>query len=66
MDVIKSTPAKKRPYTRPKLTPISLYGGEVLGIGCKSYTTLESPAVAVGGGTTYGCGLAVPCYEAST
>ena len=59
-------PTDRRPYAKPKLIAIDLYGGEVLGIGCKTVSSLPSPVVQVGGSQPYGCGLATPCYEEST
>lgn len=66
MDPATEKPVERRPYTKPQLTPIKLYGGEVLGIGCKTILSAPSPVVEVGGVQPYGCGLATPCYEAST
>ena len=66
MDATERRPAERRPYTRPKLTPINLYGGEVLGIGCKTMFSPESPVVEIGGVEPEGCGLTIPCFEAST
>ena len=66
MDPVVQKQAERRPYSKPKLTPVNLYGGEVLGIGCKTPSSLPSPVVEVGGVKPWGCGLGTPCYEEST
>ena len=63
MDPNQQIKAEKRPYVKPRLRVIKLVGGEVLGIGCKTWETGPSEAIMVGGVPSFGCGLATPCYQ---
>ena len=54
-----SKPSEKRPYTKPKLTPLRLAADEVLAIGCKS--------IAGAGPTGANCGLlGTACFDSGS